>query len=416
MDLKQIEYIVKIAETGNITRAAEQLFVTQSALNQQLLKLENALGIKLFYRRKHDLTPTDAGKVYLKYGRQMLIEKREAYNIINDLAQDNLGHLSFTFSRERGLDMFVATYPAFHRQFPGIIVEPHEMRVHNQQLQITQGYVDLGLVTLSEQQKLADLQYDHVRYESLLLCLPRKHPLAKDAAPVGTYLEDLPYMDLSAIKELPFVLIYKESTMRSLINRILGAAKIRPYVLFESGSIRALLKIVASGLACTITSAGYIRGKDDVAFYRIPGDPLWEMCTVHKKDDKSKVKKNAPCEMYPPYWVSSKEGTFQWSGHFMLSLFLGSSDQRLKESKTDVNISIAFWVLMVQDNLLDIIFRMELKPNCKFAMRIFNALDKAQSLIGIFCRLDETRSCNGKDILMMPRRNLVKRIVPYNAA
>jgi DNA-binding transcriptional LysR family regulator len=91
-------------------------------------------------------------------------------------------------------------------------------------------------------------------------------------------------MDLSAIKELPFVLIYKESTMRSLINRILGAAKIRPYVLFESGSIRALLKIVASGLACTITSAGYIRGKDDVAFYRIPGDPLWEMCTVHKKD------------------------------------------------------------------------------------------------------------------------------------
>ena len=63
--------------------------------------------------------------------------------------------------------------------------------------------------------------------------------------------------------------------------------------------------------------------------------------------------------MYPPYWVSSKEGTFQWSGHFMLSLFLGSSDQRLKESKTDVNISIAFWVLMVQDNLLDIIFRME---------------------------------------------------------
>mgnify|MGYP002748022952 FL=1 len=152
MDLKQIEYIVKIAETGNITRAAEQLFVTQSALNQQLLKLENALGIKLFYRRKHDLTPTDAGKVYLKYGRQMLIEKREAYNIINDLAQDNLGHLSFTFSRERGLDMFVATYPAFHRQFPGIIVEPHEMRVHNQQLQIAQGYVDLGLVTLSEQQ------------------------------------------------------------------------------------------------------------------------------------------------------------------------------------------------------------------------------------------------------------------------
>ena len=62
MDLKQIEYIVKIAETGNITRAAEQLFVTQSALNQQLLNLENALGIKLFYRRK----PTTSSTTLLK--------------------------------------------------------------------------------------------------------------------------------------------------------------------------------------------------------------------------------------------------------------------------------------------------------------------------------------------------------------
>lgn len=62
MDLKQIEYIVKIAETGSITRAAEQLFITQSALNQQLLKLEQQLGIKLFVRHKHDMTPTSAGR------------------------------------------------------------------------------------------------------------------------------------------------------------------------------------------------------------------------------------------------------------------------------------------------------------------------------------------------------------------
>ena len=42
MDLKQLEYIIKIAEESSITRAAEHLYITQSALNQQLLKLENA--------------------------------------------------------------------------------------------------------------------------------------------------------------------------------------------------------------------------------------------------------------------------------------------------------------------------------------------------------------------------------------
>lgn len=48
MDLKQIEYIVKIADEKSITRAAEKLFLTQSALNQQLLRLEKELGTQLF--------------------------------------------------------------------------------------------------------------------------------------------------------------------------------------------------------------------------------------------------------------------------------------------------------------------------------------------------------------------------------
>ena len=50
MDTKQIEYILKIAEENNITKAAEKLFITQSALNQQLLKLEKELGTPLFHR------------------------------------------------------------------------------------------------------------------------------------------------------------------------------------------------------------------------------------------------------------------------------------------------------------------------------------------------------------------------------
>ena len=65
MDLKQIEYILKIAEEQNITHAAEKLFITQSALNQQLLKLEKELGTPLFYRSRTDWHPTPAGEIYL---------------------------------------------------------------------------------------------------------------------------------------------------------------------------------------------------------------------------------------------------------------------------------------------------------------------------------------------------------------
>ena len=66
MDTRQIEYILKIAEENNITKAAEKLFLTQSALNQQLLKLERELGTPLFQRTKNKWCLTDAGRIYVE--------------------------------------------------------------------------------------------------------------------------------------------------------------------------------------------------------------------------------------------------------------------------------------------------------------------------------------------------------------
>lgn len=83
MDLKQIEYILKIAEEQNITHAAEKLFITQSALNQQLLKLEKELGTPLFYRSRTDWHPTPAGEIYLNAAKDILLIKKNAYNPIS---------------------------------------------------------------------------------------------------------------------------------------------------------------------------------------------------------------------------------------------------------------------------------------------------------------------------------------------
>ena len=69
MDTKQIEYILKIAEEGNITHAAEKLFLTQPALNQQLLRLEKELGTRLFVRSRTDWRPTEAWSIWKTQGR-----------------------------------------------------------------------------------------------------------------------------------------------------------------------------------------------------------------------------------------------------------------------------------------------------------------------------------------------------------
>ena len=76
MDTRQIEYILQIAEENNITKAAEKLFITQSALNQQLLKLERELGTPLFQRTKNKWCLTDAGRIYVEGARKMMQIKK----------------------------------------------------------------------------------------------------------------------------------------------------------------------------------------------------------------------------------------------------------------------------------------------------------------------------------------------------
>ena len=74
MDTRQIEYILQIAEENNITKAAEKLFITQSALNQQLLKLEKELGTRLFDRMGKQVVLTPQGQKFLMHANTILYE------------------------------------------------------------------------------------------------------------------------------------------------------------------------------------------------------------------------------------------------------------------------------------------------------------------------------------------------------
>ena len=87
MDTRQMEYIIQISEERSITKAAEKLFITQSALNQQLLRLEKELGAPLFHRSKVDMRPTEIGQVYLDNAREILRIKQRTYNLINAAAK-----------------------------------------------------------------------------------------------------------------------------------------------------------------------------------------------------------------------------------------------------------------------------------------------------------------------------------------
>ncbi len=279
MDLKQLNYIVKIADECSITKAAEQLYISQSGLNQQLLKLEHELGIQLFHRNKNELRLTEAGKVYVDYARQILLLKQEAYDILNDMVDNKVGKLTVGLTPERGINMFMDVYPKFYERYPMITVEPQEINVRTQQSLITKGYLDFGFVTLNESDKTNN-EYIHIYYEDVLLAVSRSNPLAKHAAPPGQPYTTANFCDF---RDEPFVVMPKNSTFRQIVDTAFENSGITPHILLETASNLTLCNMVKNNLACAVISENYARDADDVAYFYLPGRPLWELCASYKK-------------------------------------------------------------------------------------------------------------------------------------
>lgn len=281
MNLKEVEYIVKIAEERNVTRAAEKLFITPSALNQQLIHLEKEIGTPLFFRARNGWTPTEAGEVYLTAARELLRIKRETYNRLQDIVTTKRGSLSIGILPERGASMFTEVYPAFHREYPDITINVCEVSVRNQQLMIARGELDIGFMTLRENQQTDD-EYILINSEELILAVPAIHSLCQTAAVPGT--GPYPDLDIRLLREEPFALMQKESTMRGVTDSIFRQAEFAPTVLFQTARAQTILDMVEARLCCGLVTANYIKPKyKNIAFFCLPDHPTWDIAVSYKK-------------------------------------------------------------------------------------------------------------------------------------
>lgn len=302
MDTKQIEYILKIAEENNITRAADKLFLTQSALNQQLLKLEKELGTPLFYRSRTNWRPTEAGEVYLRNAREILRLKKDTYNQISDIAATRRGRLSIGFTPGRGINMFTSIYPLFRQKYPDIFVEPVEKSVRELQKMIADDHLDIAFLTLRQEDHTND-NYIILVKEEILLAIPAGHPLGACAAPPG---KPLAVMDIRQLQYEPFVLLEKDSTMRALANDIFERAGFTPNLLFETHNNNTIIYMVQTNLCCGLVPSYYMRRTNhDIAFFRMPDHPSWHVAASYKRNSYLSKPARLFIEMVKEHWNSN---------------------------------------------------------------------------------------------------------------
>lgn len=273
MDLHQIENIIVIDREHSISKAAEKLFLTQSALNQQLLRLEKELGTPLFDRRKHGMIPTYAGNIYLASARQMIDMKEQTYRIIRDIGEENTGEISISYTPERGSLMFSQIYPIFHAKYPNVTFRVHEARGKKMEQLLLQKEVTLACTAYERGAERADFDYQGISEELIVLGLPVSHPLAYLAG--DRSWETFPEIDLKLLRNEKFTMCSKETIIRSMVDDDFEAAGYHPQILFESSSTLTVVNMVRNQVGPAFFPQSYVEKDAPIVYFSVSPRRSW---------------------------------------------------------------------------------------------------------------------------------------------
>ena len=176
MELRQLRYLVTIADAGNIGRAATRLYVSQPALSYALKALEAELGLRLFDRHRGGVTPTAAGRDVVAEARKVLRQADRVTAAAERHRRGQTGVLRVGFAASGAGELTTRARAEFVRRHPGVRVEPKRFDWGQEADGLREGRVDVAFVWLPND--LTGLRTEVVHTEPRVVGLGVTHPLA----------------------------------------------------------------------------------------------------------------------------------------------------------------------------------------------------------------------------------------------
>lgn len=239
MDLRQLEILRAVAQTGSFTAAGQQLHLSQSAVSRQILLLEDELQEQLFLRLGRKIRITPAGTTLLGLSQRMFDDLEQTRANILDNQLKVRGTLRLVGGMTVCLYVFPALFKAFRREHPDVEVKLTPGTTPRLIRQLRSGQADLGLVTLPvDDPSLVSVP---VMREELLLVTAAQHPLARKRVVTPRDL----------VRQ-PFVLFESSSASRGTIERFFQQAQIEPKVVTETENVEIIKELVKIGMGLSI--------------------------------------------------------------------------------------------------------------------------------------------------------------------
>ncbi|MGE8163507.1 LysR family transcriptional regulator [Paraburkholderia sp. NPDC080076] len=240
--LRQMRYFVAAAQSGQFSMAATAEHVSQSAITNAVLALEETLGTRLFERLPQGVTLTPDGHDFLNHARHILDSVRDAVYKAPFRSHDLKGTVRIAASYTV-LGYFLPELMArFRATYPDIVIDLHDLDRESIEQAVLSGDVDLGIVLLSNVENIRRFGHHVLIRSRRQLWTAPTHPLAQLNAP-----------SLADIASYPYILITVDEGEQSTL-RYWKQNDVEPNIAFRTSSMEALRGLVAHGFGVTILS------------------------------------------------------------------------------------------------------------------------------------------------------------------
>lgn len=288
MLFKHADYFIAIVEEGNLSKAAERLFVSQPSLSQYLRRLESDLNVELFDHSVSPLRPTYAGERFYQYAQQMLKLEENSRRELHDIQAQQSGCLRLGVAFWRGACLLPDVFPYFHKTYPGIHLELLEGRSSALEIALMNDKIDLAVINLPKTLDYGQLTCEVIFQEQILLAAPSTHPAVQAILANCNFSKGLPIAPLAFITEIPLIMTKSGQNLTREVNHFLGQNNLRPEILFETANLTTAINLVAKGIACAFVpeeGAKVCSHPGRVSYFAVDTpDLVWPLAVVYRKD------------------------------------------------------------------------------------------------------------------------------------
>ena len=177
ISLRQLEYVVAVADLLGFRRAAEHCHVSQPALSAQIQQLEEVLGVKLFERDKRRVMLTEAGAELVARARRVLTEAGDILSAASRLADPFSGNLLLGVIPTIAPYVLPEVVPLLTKQYPRLKLRLREEKTELLVRGLEEGRLDAALLALVPE--LGELEHAVIAEDPFVIAMPPSHPLAK---------------------------------------------------------------------------------------------------------------------------------------------------------------------------------------------------------------------------------------------